>query len=232
MKSVGELMKNKITIHPGGGNARRDDESGKPGAYVKRINFSPEIIAYIEQNFPTLSGKITYNINGGSEVNILSKKGYVSYSAVPFNWFTLNEKDALEQGSLMTQKHYEKLNFVAVVNHKFADQYFKKRSPLGYKLKLERREFTIIGVLQQGSDEGERSEAMAYIPSTTFLERVKKGEKISSLEVYLDPEDDNKLWQDRLTYLLLKKFNLSHAEDAGFTVWSFAEYSKQIKKIS
>ncbi|MDO4713276.1 MAG: ABC transporter permease [bacterium] len=64
MKEMGDLVKNKITVRSDGGYNRWDNEFDKPGAYVKKVTFTPEIIEYIEHYFPELKGRMTYGIHG------------------------------------------------------------------------------------------------------------------------------------------------------------------------
>lgn len=74
----------------------------------------------------------------------------------------------------------------------------------------------------------ERSSEL-YIPSTTAMERVNRNNRIDSFQVYLQPGEDNQLWQDRVVYLLMKKFNFSSKSASGINVWSDAKYANQFK---
>lgn len=111
--------------------------------------FTKDLIAYIEEYFPTLKGRIGYEIRlNAVEVKIKKKSGYVSPIGVPQYWFHLTEK-SIGSGSLFESAHYDKMSFVAVVNDKFREEFFKNQSPLGKKVKVGTKEYTIIGVLKK-----------------------------------------------------------------------------------
>lgn len=68
-----------------------------------------------------------------------------------------------------------------------------------------------------------------YIPDTTTMERIKHNNKISGFEVFLEPGDDNQLWQDRVMYLLLKKFNFPNKGSSGIDIHSSAKFAQQFQ---
>jgi hypothetical protein len=52
------------------------------------------------------------------------------------------------------------------------------------------------------------------MPDTTVTERIIHKNTVNSFDVFLSPEDDNKLWQNRLSYLLLKRYNKTSMSNA------------------
>jgi hypothetical protein len=46
------------------------------------------------------------------------------------------------------------------------------------------------------------------------LQRIKHSNELSSFDVFLDKQADNAEWNKRLTYLLMKKFNVDNAASA------------------
>lgn len=177
MENMSDLMQNKITIYPGGGDVRWEPEEDQPGAYIKKNTITLETIKYLAHHLPELSGKISYEINGSNSIKKGTKTIYTDYYAVPLNRFKLNEREITE-GSLFSPKHYQQLNFVAIVNEKCSEELFKKKSPLGQKIKVENKDFSIIGVLKLTAMEGRRSPCSVYIPGSTFLERIKHTEEL------------------------------------------------------
>lgn len=227
MKYMGDLMKNKITISAGWGYNAWDEEKGKPWTYIKEIYFSEETINYLEQYFPELKGKISYEIRADNgEARLKSKKAYVSVVGVPQHWFGLNERNIAEGGKL-EQSYYDKMSFVAVINNNLKKELFKTISPIGKKLRVWKREYTIIGILEESDFE---RDSKMYIPSSTAMERINHNNRISRLEIILPPEEDNQLWQDRISYLLLKKFNQPNKSAAGFEVYSWAKDTEAYKQ--
>ena len=68
------------------------------------------------------------------------------------------------------------------------------------------------------------------MPDTTVTDRVTHKNAVNSFDVFLSPDDDNKLWQNRLSYLLLKRYNKTSMSNAGFRIESFADMVEQMKK--
>lgn len=147
---------------------------------------------------------------------------------MPQNWFKLNEKQ-LAEGFLLDTEHYQKMSFVAVVNNKFKEAFYKKTSPIGKKIRAGKKEYTIVGVLQKEEYEWQPT---LYIPDVTAIERVLHKNQLSEFEVFLGPDQDNQLWQNRVMYLLLKKFNRIDQASSGIDIWSSRKYAQQYKNTS
>ncbi len=71
---------------------------------------------------------------------------------------------------------------------------------------------------------------MIFVPDTTVFERILHKDVIDSFEILLTPDADNKLRQNRISYLLLKKYNKTSISNAGFRVHSYAEMIEEMKK--
>jgi putative ABC transport system permease protein len=63
---------------------------------------------------------------------------------------------------------------------------------------------------------------MVYIPLTTYQKRVSGKSEISAITVKLNVDEDNALWQARIQYFLLRKYNVKHLDLAGFSLSSTA----------
>lgn len=226
-KTMGDMAKNKISISSNGGYSSWDEKNDKPGGYVQEVKFDKTLVPYIENYFPELSWKITYQVRAPyGQVKIKQKTDAVEGVGVPENWFTLNEKK-LAEWTFFTKENYEKKNFVAIVNDGFKNSFFKKGSPIGKKFIYNKKEFTIVWVLAK--EEYSRW-VQAYIPDTTVMDRVTHKSVVDSFDVLLSPDDDNRLWQNRLSYLLLKRYNKTSMSNAGFKIESFADMVEQMKK--
>ncbi len=224
-ETMGDMTKNKLTINSDGNYNVRDDEKNQQGAYVQAVKFDTAIVEYIQHYFPELKGGITYQINAPWEQLTLNKKtDSVMGVWVPAEWFTINEKE-LVQGNFFTEKHYQENAFVAIVNYKFWETYFKNKNPIGQTFTFSKKKFTIVGVLKEEDMEWNNQ---IYFPDTTVSQRITHKNEISSFEVILPTDADNALWKNRITYLLLKKFNKTSVDTAGFSVSTFADMIEQI----
>ena len=68
-----------------------------------------------------------------------------------------------------------------------------------------------------------------YLPIDTVQNRLNHNNEISSIVAHLDPAADNEMWQNRITYLLLKKYNFKSADLASFSVYSAAKFAEQLE---
>lgn len=240
MKQMGDLMKNRISISPGGGYSARDEEKGKPGQYIKKVTFDTQLVAYLEEYFPELSGKIEYSarLRRGGPIKLGKHEMYAGVRGIPQQVFALQELE-LDQGMLFTPQHYENQDMVVIASYGLINE-LKERNKrggakidfkklIGSKLRISGREFTLIGILKQKE---EWEEGVLYAPITTIQERINHSKEISNILVHLDPRADNQLWQDRITYLLLKKYNFTSKKAAGFHISSNAKRADKMKSSS
>ena len=61
-----------------------------------------------------------------------------------------------------------------------------------------------------------------YIPITTYQQKINSSTKISSITVILAYDDDVDEWMNRIKYFLMRKYNISHIDLAGFSVTSLS----------
>lgn len=225
-KTMWDMAKNKITISSHWGFSTWDNEKNKSWGYVQAVKLTRDLVPYIEQYFSELKWKITYQIKlPYAQVKVKSKTEGVEWNGVPQNWFTLNEKK-LSEGTFFTENDYHSNSFSAIVNDNFKNTFFKNTSAIWKKFTFNNKTFTIAWVLAK---EEFSYGSQVYFPDTTVVDRILHKDKVDSFDVFLSPNDDNKLWKWRLNYLLMKKFNKQSPENSWFKVDSFADMIEQMK---
>ncbi len=237
LQSMWDMMKNRISIRPGGGYSSWDYENNKPWKYIKKITFDEQLVSYIQEYFPELSGKVEYSsrIKNYSSIRFGSFDVYGEVIWVPTNFFDLQELE-IQKWNMLSAKNYSNQDLVAVVSNGFlkdlerTSQRSQKKIDfnkiIGSKIRVSGKELTIVWILKQ-KEEWEWS--MIYIPITTMQERINYNKNISDMVIHLDPSMDNQLRQDRITYLLLKKYNFTDKKSAGFNVYSNARFADEMK---
>ena len=88
------------------------------------------------------------------------------------------------------------------------------------------KEVKIIWILEQNWT---FESSALYLPIDTVQNRLNHNNEISSIVAHLDPAADNEMRQNRITYLLLKKYNFKSADLAGFSVYSAAKFAEQLE---
>ena len=61
-----------------------------------------------------------------------------------------------------------------------------------------------------------------FIPITTYQQKVDSSAKISSITVILSYDDNVDEWMNKIKYFLMRKYNISHIDLAGFSVTSLS----------
>lgn len=229
MKNMQDMIKNKITVSSEWWYSQWNEEQNKPWWFIKKVTFTKKTIELLEEYFPELKWKITFKLEWKSwEVKIWRNKQFVSTAWIPKNFLTLNEFK-LEEWTSFTDDHYNKFEYVAIINNSFKKDLFKWQPALWKKFMLQGKEYTIIWVLQKSQMD---FSPIAYLPDTTVSEKINRKKELSSFEIFLDAKEDNTIWKNRITYFLMKYYNKSDKQTAWFSVSSFADFTEQLKKSS
>jgi ABC-type antimicrobial peptide transport system permease subunit len=151
---------------------------------------------------------------------------------VPVSWFKNNEKELL-YGTFFTQEQFDKAEQVAVIDDQLYQQYFKNnKNPIGEKITVGGKTFAVIGVTKTPPPVGtfENSSFEMWTPYSAFSIKFPDAKTLYSFTVYLDATADNALWQKRISYALMKYYNISHVSALPFQVSSFSQYIDQMKE--
>ena len=229
MKNMQDMIKNKITVSSEWWYSQWNEEKDKPWWFIKKVTFTKKTIELLEEYFPELKWKITFKLEWKSwEVKIWRNKQFVSTAWIPKNFLTLNEFK-LEEWTSFTADHYNKFEYVAIINNSFKKDLFKWQPALWKKFMLQGKEYTIIWVLQKSQMD---FSPISYLPDTTVSEKINRKKELSSFEIFLDAKEDNTIWKNRITYFLMKYYNKIDKQTAWFSVSSFADFTEQLKKSS
>lgn len=213
-----------------------DEEWGAGNKYIKKVTFDEKLVNYIEEYFPELKWKIQYSarLKWDLMVKVWSTQTYADVQWVPESYYELQELE-LEKWSRLTKRNYENKEMVAVVSYWFLKQLNQNKQSSAKKINIDNiiwtkvklwwKEVSIVGLLKQTS---EWEWSTMYLPITTMWERLNHNNEISSLTIHLEPTADNAKWQKRITYLLLKKYNIPSKQQAWFSIYSFAKWKEQL----
>jgi putative ABC transport system permease protein len=183
---------------------------------VKAITITPELAQEIEDNFAQLSGTVTYNSTTMGQASYGNNNTTSSFAGVPLDYLTKMDL-SIAQGREFDQLDFDTNSEVAIVNKNIVDTLFTNKNPLGEKITVNNKEYTIIGVLSDASIMGQ-----IFIPIQTYWQKVAGKKNISAITIKLDAEANNAEWQAKIQYFLLRKFNVKHLDLAGFSLSSSA----------
>jgi len=194
--------------------------------YVKAIDLTTDLVDELQYYFPELSGKVTY-----SSYTLWTVKNEDDDSAMwQFLWVPADylEKLALDlkYWSLITQRNMDNSESVAVINKNAKDELYDDiDNVIGEYIYFNNKKFRIIWVLDE-----ESIFSQVYIPISTYRNQVNWNHKIWSITAVLSYDDDANAWVNRIKYFLMRKYNVSHIDLAGFSVTSLSAISDAIDK--
>ena len=212
---MASLITNNITITPNWWYTQRTNDDVH--WYVKAITLTTDLVDEIQYYFPELSWKVTY-----SNSALWMLKNEDNDSAMwQFLWVPIDYIDKMaldwDYWSQFSESNFNKNEDVVIINKNAVDELFDDVYPIWEYLYYNNRKFKVIWVLNEESIFGQ-----AFIPITTYQQKVDRSTKISSITVILWYDDDVNEWQNKLKYFLMRKYNVSHIDLAWFSISSLS----------
>ncbi len=212
---MASLITNNISISSNWWYSQRTDENIH--WYVKAINLTTDLAEELEYYFPELEWKVTYTNAGlGSVQNedwdiAMWQFAWIPDGYIEALWYDWN------YWNKFTESNFKKAENVAIVNKNIVDDLFDWEYAIGETLYYNNKKFRIVWVMDEESVIWQ-----VFIPMTTYQQKVSWWNKISSIVVVLWIDDDVEERENKLRYFLMRKFNISHIDLAGFTISSAA----------
>ena len=138
-----------------------------------------------------------------------------------FLWLPIDyiDKMALDWNywNKFTESNFNKNEDVVIINKNVVDELFDDVYPIWEYLYYNNRKFKVIWVINEESIFWQ-----AFIPITTYQQKVDTSAKISSITVILWYDDDVDDWMNKIKYFLMRKYNVSHIDLAWFSISSLS----------
>ncbi len=230
MKSLWDLAKNQITIMPWSMWNEYNEwlNSNMPLQTIIPVKLTQDTVDYLTHLFPELHSTILFSIDSSTNITIKKVSEYVSYKGVSFNrLFTMKKK--IQHGSYFTSSMFEQNQMVAILSSWLSKKYFWSKNPIGQKITLNAKNLTVIGVFAD-EDLWYDPPLEMYIPITTLQKKITNKKAYDSIIVSLDKSEDNRTWEKRLQYVLLKYYGYSTISEAGFYTSSYSSFMDELKK--
>ena len=212
---MGSLITNNITITPNWWYTQWTNDNVH--WYVKAITLTTDLVDEIEYYFPELSWKVTY-----SNSALWNLKNADNDSTMwQFLWVPIDYIDKMsldrDYWSQFSKSNFDRNEDVTIINKNVVDELFDDVYPIWEYLYYNNRKFKVIWVLNEESMFGQ-----AFIPITTYQQKIDTSTKISSITVILWYDDNVDEWQNKLKYFLMRKYNISHIDLAWFNISSLS----------
>jgi len=132
----------------------------------------------------------------------------------------------LAEGSFITKQDYRGRSRVVVLGSELAENLFGLRSPVGEAVRIDGRQFRVIGVLESKGTAFGNEDLMAYAPlstvqSTLTVQRTSSiGHTIQAISIQAKSKEqiDTAKWE--ISSILRQRHHIREGEDDDFTVMS------------
>jgi len=141
----------------------------------------------------------------------------------------------IEQGRLLTDADVKGAKSVVVLGPQAAEDLFPNEGPLGKRITIGERKFTVVGVLQEiGSPLAGQLDSMIYMPFS--VAKAMMGRTTYVDYISLQSKGDNKLTQQDITMLLRQRHNIDNPtgdpDKDDFIARSFAQATEIIGTVT
>ncbi|MBU3925412.1 ABC transporter permease, partial [Patescibacteria group bacterium] len=126
----------------------------------------------------------------------------------------------IDSGSFITEQHLGSLSKVAVLGTATRDDLFGiEADPVGQKIKINKIEFTVIGVMKARGGTGFGSQDdMIFVPISTAQRFLAGDAYVSTISIQATEQNSMAAVQEDVTNLLLARHNISDPALADFQV--------------
>ena len=220
---IWSLITNNITITPEGWYTQWTDDDIH--WYVKAITLTTDLIDELQYYFPELSWRVTYSSSAFWMVKNEDDENLMwQFMWVPIDYIDKMSLD-WKYGDKFSQNNMDRNEDVAIINKNTITYLYDDVEPVWEYIYYNNRKYKIIWVLDEESIFGQ-----VFIPITTYQQKVDSSTKIWSITVILSYDDDVDEWMNKIKYFLMRKYNVSHIDLAGFNVSSLSAIWDAIDK--
>ena len=137
-------------------------------------------------------------------------------------------------GSFISEQHVRSLSKVAVLGPTTSDDLFgENASPIGQKIRINRIDFTVIGITKSKGGAGFGSQDdMIFIPISTAQHFLAGNDYVTTISVQAQDSSYMENVQQQVTDLLLARHNISDPEMADFFVMNQADIIETASSIT
>ncbi|MCK5332505.1 ABC transporter permease [Candidatus Parcubacteria bacterium] len=206
---------NLIGVLPGG-----SEEEGPPASVfgiiittltyedAKELKKIPHMIA------------VTPYANGNVNVSYLNKSQNVSFAGVSSDFINV-EDSKVEKGRFIFPEENESVSKIAVLGGVVAEKFFEDDNPIGKKIKMNRENFLVIGVMKKrGSSFLSDQDNQIYIPVKTAQKILLGINHVSVIRGKVDDKENVPFVINEVDKVLQKRHNIKDEKKKDFTVRS------------
>jgi putative ABC transport system permease protein len=145
-----------------------------------------------------------------------------------------------EYGQFITDRHVASRDMVVVLGSKITEDLFGDDDAVGKKVKINGRQFTVIGVLQEkgGQMMGVSMDAIIVVPITTYQARlfpgptVRGGDAIQQIAVQIESTDATDIVAADIEDLLRKRHRITEEGEEDFLIMTQEQMLSMVQEVT
>ncbi len=215
---LASLGSNVIMLFPGAPSTR-----GIRGAMGDATRLTLDDVRTVQKASPHIAD-IYGEVEGGSvRVTYKNNNTSVEVQGVPPNYESIRNATPTV-GRFFTEIEDMRLTCVALLGQTVVNDLFGDQNPIGEKVKINRVNFTVIGILpRKGSTAFSDQDAMVVIPLHTAMKRVLGTQYLHEMAIQSDSPESTPAVISDVEALLRKKHQLPSYKESDFTLRNNAE---------
>ncbi len=223
-KQMSSLGTNLLIVRPGHRN-----RGGASSGPVSRLDKSDG--QAILREVPHILN-IDLNVNGSAQVVYGAKNHQTSIMGTTDKYAGMRAA-APAFGRFFTAHENDSLKRVAVIGQTVANELFGEANPLGKKIKIKRKNFTVIGILPlKGSSGWQNQDDMVIIPVNTAMKIVFGKKYVNSIWVEVSDIKFMPAVEDGILDLIRRRDNIPDYKDDSIRVRNLEEIQTMLSTVT
>ena len=213
LSQVEAMGSNLIGILPGAADAK-----GPPAAvFGIEVTTLKHEDALALKKIPHLLSVCSY-IKGMSTVSFLNQTKEFDYVGVTEDYIKV-EDTSLDYGRFIGKQDVDALSRVVVLGSGVKKDLFGKQNPIGQKIKINQKSFSIIGVMEpRGVVMFENQDQLIFVPLKTAQKLLLGVNHLAFIRAKVDKSDNVSLVQARIARLIRYRHNIKDPSKDDFTI--------------
>jgi macrolide transport system ATP-binding/permease protein len=219
LKSMGS---NLLSIR--GGSARIMGAARGSGTFTRFTEQDAEAIAELKSLVNYVSG----DVNGSAQMVYFDKNSNSTVEGVGYDYAKM--RDATPTlGRWFTLQEIQSRRKVAIIGTTVASELFGNEDPVGRTIKINRINFTIIGLLPPKGFAGHRDQDdVVLVPVTTAMYRVLGKDYFDSIYVEVSSAENIEAAKQAIDALIRKRHKIQPDDDDSFNIRDMTEFQQML----
>ena len=207
------------------GNEEEDEDIVAGDLYLEDAEALKEEASLLDEVVPVLTG-------GNTTFSYLSWSGNVSITATSEDYLNFAGYE-LEKGSFFTEGDVSNSSNVVVLGYNVVTDYFGKTNPVGEEVKINGKNFTVMGILKSvGYTFGMSPDNSIYIPITTAQNKLYGIDTINQITAKVKSEEVMDQAIDEAKSILRVQHHILTEESSDFEISSSAQLLEMASTVT